>query len=100
MIIVAGAFRFNPEKMDVARPAVAAVIEGSRAEPGCITYSFAQDVSDPTLVRVFEVYEDQAALDAHRASPHFNAWKGMREAIGMHDRQLKIYEVASVTDTP
>ena len=100
MIIVAGTFRFNMDKMDVARPAVAAVIAGSRAEEGCITYAFAQDVSDPGLVRVFEVYKNQAALDAHRASDHFAEWRGVREAIGMHDRQLKVYEVASVTDTP
>ena len=100
MIVLAGTFKFNPEKMDIARPAVAAVIAASRAEEGCITYSFAQDVSDPTLVRVFEAYADRAALEAHWASAHFAAWKGVREAIGMHDRDLKIYEVASVTATP
>ena len=100
MIILAGTFRFNPEKMDAARPAVAAIIQHSNAEAGCVSFSFAQDVADPALVRVFEVWRDQAALDAHWATPHFAAWKGAREAIGMHDRQLKLYEVAKVTETP
>lgn len=100
MIILAGTFRFDPNKMAAARPAVAAIIEASRAEPGCVTFSFAQDVADPELVRVFEVWRDQAALDEHWASPHFAAWKGAREAIGMHDRQLRLYEVSSVRETP
>ena len=55
---------------------------------------------DPALVRVFEVWRDQAALDFHRATPHLAAWRAAQPKIGMHDRQLKIYEIASVTETP
>lgn len=100
MIVLAGTFRFNPEKMDAARPAVAAIIAQSRLEQGCVHFSFGQDVLDPALVNVFEIWRDQAALDFHRASPHMAAWRAAREAIGMHDRQLKLYEVAGVTETP
>lgn len=100
MIIVAGTFRFDPNKMAAARPATAAIIEASNAEAGCEMFSFAQDIADPTLVRVFEIWRDQAALNEHWASPHFLAWKAARDAIGMHDRALRIYEVASVRDTP
>lgn len=100
MIVLAGTFRFDPGKMATARPAVSAIIDKSRAEVGCVTFSFAQDVAEPDLVRVFEVWRDQAALDKHWATPHFAAWKAAREAIGMHDRRLKLYEVAKVTETP
>ena len=99
MLVLAGTFRFDPATMEIARPAVAAIIAASRAEEGCVTFSFAQDVMDPALVRVFEVWRDQAALDFHRATPHLAAWRAAQPKIGMHDRQLKIYEIASVTET-
>ena len=73
------------------------MLAASRAEDGCITYSYAIDVQDPGLIRVFEVWRDQAALDAHRETPHFLAWKACRESIGMHDRRLSLYEVSTAT---
>jgi quinol monooxygenase YgiN len=100
MIVLAGTFRFDPTKMEAARPAVAAIIAGSRAEEGCVEFSFAQDVADPALVRVFEVWRDGPALDAHKQTPHFKDWVAAREAIGMHDRQLALYEVSAITPVP
>lgn len=100
MIILAGTFRFDMNKMETARPAVAAIITESRNEEGCLTFSFAQDVLDPTLVRVFEVWRDQAAIDFHRTTPHMAAWRAVQPQIGMHERDLKLYEVAGVTQTP
>lgn len=100
MIILAGTFRFDMNKMDRARPAVAEIITESRKEEGCLEFSFAQDVLDPTLVRVFEIWRDQAAIDFHRTTPHMAAWRAAQPEIGMHDRKLALYEVGTVTPTP
>ena len=54
---------------------MARMIEGSRAEPGCRTYSYAEDVLDPGLIRVTETWDDRAALDAHFASTHIAEWR-------------------------
>jgi quinol monooxygenase YgiN len=43
----------------------------SRAEPGCVSYIPHRVESDPDTILIYEQYRDQAALDAHRASPHF-----------------------------
>lgn len=41
-------------------------------EPGgCLRFDVHQDRSDPTLFFLIEVYRDEAALEAHRTSPHF-----------------------------
>ena len=43
----------------------------SRAEPGCLQYDVHGDPDDPNRFFIFERYVDDAALDAHAASPHF-----------------------------
>ncbi len=47
-----------------------------RLEPGaCLRFDVHQDSNDPTLFLLIEVYRDQAALEAHRTSAHFLAYK-------------------------
>ena len=41
------------------------------AEPGCHRFDIHQEVSNPSLFLLIEIYADDAAHDAHRASPHF-----------------------------
>ncbi|MDR3634286.1 MAG: putative quinol monooxygenase [Isosphaeraceae bacterium] len=43
----------------------------TRAEPGCRMYIVHRSTTDPRKFFLYEQYDDQAALDAHRASPHF-----------------------------
>ena len=43
----------------------------SRAEPGCLQYDAHRDPDDERRFFIFERYVDQAALDAHAASRHF-----------------------------
>ena len=63
MIVVIGSFRVPPSMVEVVRPAMEAMITASRAEEGCIEYSYALDVLDQGLVRVSEKWRDRAALE-------------------------------------
>lgn len=56
----------------------------SRAEPGCISYVAHRVQSDPDTIVIYEQYCDQAALDAHRAAPHF----AMYAIGGLYQRML------------
>ncbi len=44
-------------------------------EPGCFRFDILQDAKNPDLVHLYEVYADQAALDAHREAPHYLKWR-------------------------
>ena len=46
----------------------------SRQEPGCVTYVPHRVDGDPETVLIYEQYRDQAAADAHRATPHFEQY--------------------------
>ena len=48
-------------------------------EEGCHRFDFFQERDDPTLFLLVEVYEDAAALEVHRRSPHYLAF---REDVG------------------
>ena len=93
-LIVAGTFRVPPENVELLRPHMRAVMEATRLEEGCLVYSYGEDVGDPGLIRVFEVWRDQACLDAHFASTHMKQWQADRAAFGLHDRRISAYEVS------
>lgn len=45
--------------------------EHSETEPGCLRFDVISDRDDPTCFYFYEVYRDDAALTAHRQTPHF-----------------------------
>jgi quinol monooxygenase YgiN len=45
--------------------------EASRKEPGCVVYQVHRHKTDPRRFFIYELYKDDAALEAHRATPHF-----------------------------
>lgn len=40
-------------------------------EPGCAMYQVSRSHDDPDRFLLYEQYVDQAAIEAHRATPHF-----------------------------
>lgn len=42
-----------------------------RDEPGCLLYRASRSTEDPRVFVLYEEYEDEAALLAHRETPHF-----------------------------
>jgi (4S)-4-hydroxy-5-phosphonooxypentane-2,3-dione isomerase len=55
---------------DVA-PIFATLTEESRKEPGCLMYQVHRHKTEPRRFFIYEQYKDDAALEAHRTSPHF-----------------------------
>ena len=93
MIVVSGRFRLPPGRIAEARPAMAKVIALSNAEPGCRVYSYAEDIVEPGLFRVYEEWDSREAIEAHFASEHMREWQRARDALGFCDRHVTAYEV-------
>ncbi|HEY1799705.1 MAG TPA: putative quinol monooxygenase [Terriglobales bacterium] len=45
--------------------------ERARTEPGCIMFQVHRHKTEPRRFFIYEQYKDDAALEAHRATPHF-----------------------------
>lgn len=49
----------------------AKLTEESRKEPGCSMYQVHRHKTDSRRFFIYELYKDDAALEAHRNAPHF-----------------------------
>ena len=87
-IAIVGQFRIPPENLDAARPLMIAVMEASRTEDGCIEYNYAEDLAEPGLIRVSEVWESREHLAAHFKSAHMQRWITERTGLGLSGRQV------------
>jgi quinol monooxygenase YgiN len=83
MIILAGTVRIAAGRREAALPMLRFMVEHTRREPGCVSYAFAFDALDDHLVRIFEVFQDEAALAAHRASEHMAQWRAALPELGI-----------------
>ena len=94
-VLIAGTVRVPPQNLERFRPHMEAMLAASRAEDGCLAYSYAVDVLDAGLIRIFEAWRDEAALSAHFATPHMAEWRAAWPQFGVSDRNLSLYEVAA-----
>ena len=92
MLVITGTFRVPPRNMDTARPAMAAMIAASRAEAGCLHYSYGEDVLQPGLIHVAEHWSTREALAAHGEMAHIKAWRAAWPALGIGERDLTLFE--------
>ncbi len=76
------------------RDAAFAQIEASRAEPGCLEYTYAIDVADPCLMRVLERWESWQALENHFARPHMLPWRAALASVSVLERNIRAHEVS------
>lgn len=65
-------------------PFLAAITENAARtvgdEPGCISFDVCQDLTDEHHFTFYEVYRDEESVAAHRAAPHFAAWRSAADA--------------------
>lgn len=71
MICVAVTYLIQPGHEDEAVGHFRAMVGPTRAEPGCRMYLVHRSPANPRQFFLYEQYDDQASLDAHRAAPHF-----------------------------
>ena len=55
-----------------------------RAEPGNLRYEYYQSPDDPETILLIDSWKDQAAIDAHHASPMMATIAELREKYDLH----------------
>jgi len=66
--------RFGQDDRDKVSEILRNLAIASRKEPGCVNYVPHHVDGDPETVLIYEQYRDQAAVEAHRASAHFEQY--------------------------
>ena len=68
--------QIDPGQLEKYKAALREEIEMSiRLEPGVITLYAVSVRGDPAQIRIFEMYADAAAYEAHLQTPHFKKYK-------------------------
>jgi quinol monooxygenase YgiN len=75
-VLVFATFRPTAETEEALVSTLETMIEHTRAEPGNEVYDlYASDGEGARVLHLFERYRDQEALEAHRASDHYVAYR-------------------------
>lgn len=74
MICVAVTYVIAPGHEQEAVVLFHKLTEATRAEPGCRMYLAHRSATEPRRFFLYEQYDDQDALDAHRIAPHFEQY--------------------------
>jgi quinol monooxygenase YgiN len=91
MVIVIGTFVVDPDRRTEFIAERHERMRTSRAEAGCLEYTFAADPLQAGRVLLTERWADQAALDAHLAAPA-PADAG-KPAVAPKEASIVVYDV-------
>jgi (4S)-4-hydroxy-5-phosphonooxypentane-2,3-dione isomerase len=74
--------RVKPEERERFLKAIEVDALGSeRDEPGCLRFNVLRDQQDQNVYYFFEIYRDEAALEAHRNAPHYAVWRAAADTL-------------------
>jgi autoinducer 2-degrading protein len=71
----------KPDRVDDFLKLVSFNASESRKEPGNLRFDVVRSIDNPTLVRLYEVYRDEAAVAAHQATSHYAKWRAEIEGL-------------------
>lgn len=60
------------------------IADAIRAEAGNLRYEYFQPIDDPETVLLIDSWSDQAAIDAHHASPMMRQLAELRDKYDLH----------------
>jgi quinol monooxygenase YgiN len=96
-IVVIGTLRIGPDDLEQFAGLLPRLIEHAVGEPGCVHYTFARDLVDPTVFHISEEWETQAALDDHVRGVGYRQWAAALRGMNVPERSVTIYSVVDRT---
>jgi quinol monooxygenase YgiN len=84
----------DPAQLDAYRTAVKEQIDAAiRKEPGVLVLYAVSEKDKPNSVKVFEIYRDRSAYEAHLDSDHFKKYKG---TVATMVKSLKLLQATPI----
>ncbi|MCH2409155.1 MAG: antibiotic biosynthesis monooxygenase [Acidimicrobiales bacterium] len=95
MLIIAGTIRIEKPATEEVLEACRNMMEATHEEEGCIDYVFSVDPLDPKVLRVFERWETQEALNDHFLASHMNPFREAMAGWGVEGMDILKFDVES-----
>jgi quinol monooxygenase YgiN len=90
--------QIQPERIEEALAAFAAVVEPSRQTAGVVSFDVARDALDPNTILAFEVFDDHDARARQEALPEVANVMTLLPTILAAPPEATVFEVASASD--
>ena len=91
MLIVLAEATLGEGTLETGREAFSAMVTASREEEGCLGYSYAVDILDPSKFIIVEKWVDDAALAFHFQTPHMAAFQQALQGLDLQITELAKY---------
>lgn len=97
MIVLNATIPVEPNSRDDAIEAATELAQQSRQERGVVDYRVTTDSEDENVLRIFEQYEDESALDTHMESDHFGSFQSKVPDFAGGEVELYRFDVSEKT---
>ncbi len=93
MFVLAGKITGKPGKQEELTELAERMIRFTRAEKGCVTYTFYQEVNNNDEFLFFEEWDDRDALKTHLMTEHFLDFSRKISGLIIGEPNITVYEV-------
>jgi quinol monooxygenase YgiN len=93
MVVVSGVVDMAPGTREAALAGAQALVEGARAQQGCVSYVWSADPHAADRVHVFEEWTDGAHLAAHLKGPWYSGMIQHLSGFGITGAVTRKYRV-------
>lgn len=91
MILIHADLKVVPDKKQEFFKAVEPLVRGSQAEAGCVRYTLMQLWGDENSYTFVEEWKDQAAVDYHNATEHFQTFFKKAPEFVVGEMNVKVF---------
>lgn len=98
MLIQLVNIRIRPGMREAFLEAFAINTEGTRREPGNLRFDVLCDPEDSHNLYIYEVFRDEAALEAHRQTEHYRRCVALIDPMSESRRGKQYFEAIDVQD--
>ena len=91
-VTIVAHWRMSDDRVDGVLALVDSLRQATLAEPGCLGYAVYRSIADASELLLVERYRDDAALDAHRRSVHYQTIAVERIIPLLSGRQIDILQ--------
>ncbi len=100
MLTVVAIVESSANDIQALRAAFADMETASRAEVGCLDYTFCQEISNPNTLRINELWESMDALQEHFATEHMAKFNVAIAAHPPKSMTLRVHELGQERALP
>ncbi|MGB0522595.1 MAG: putative quinol monooxygenase [Flammeovirgaceae bacterium] len=89
-LVIVAHWKVKPQHLETVLEFLEELVTKSRAESGNLLYQAHQSITDPNVINLYEVYQNQTAIEVHKNATHFQELVVEKIVPLLEDRSVEI----------